>query len=166
MVSYQDALRYCRWRSEQEKLPPETYQLPTEAQWERAARGGYPDRLHPWGDVIRPDLCNTHEAGRGTGPCAWRWAIPTASGCLHMGDNVREWCLDCYSRLYYAQRTAPGPDPRGPAFSTTGALPGGARSEFPGSGRGARSLRGARPSRPPTQADDIGFRCVRLVSLR
>src|SRR5437763_1230335 len=64
MVTYDDCVSYCRWRAAQEKVSADTYRLPTEAQWERAARGGYPDRAYSWGDSIHVDLCNTLEVGR------------------------------------------------------------------------------------------------------
>jgi formylglycine-generating enzyme required for sulfatase activity len=161
-VSYQECLDYCRWRAEQEGVPPGTYTLPSEAQWERAARGGYPDRVYPWGDTIDTEKCNTLEAGRNR-------TLPVAEGfangfqLYHMGSNVREWCLDFYSETYYDRLEARGPDPRGPAATLVvrmrvvrGACYQDAAIEL--SRCAARNY-----AHPKSGTSDIGFRCVRMV---
>jgi serine/threonine-protein kinase len=80
-VSYVDALAYCRWAG---------MTLPTEWQWEKAARG--PDgRRFPWGDALpTPELANVQSAG--TQPVGSRPRVRTAYGCEDMVGNVSEWC--------------------------------------------------------------------------
>lgn len=165
MVSYQDALSYCRWRSQQEGVHLETYTLPTEAQWERAARGGFPDRVFPWGDVISRELCNTQEAGLGrTLPITD--AHPNGFFLYHIGSNVREWCWDYYSATYYAQKLLHWFEPRGPAFQLfeTLRVVRGASFLEPAESLGRCAARGRADHRG--KQTDIGFRCVRAVNVR
>jgi formylglycine-generating enzyme required for sulfatase activity/ribosomal protein L40E len=160
-VSFQDCLNYCRWRAEQEHAPPNTYLLPTEAQWERAARAGH-DWVYPWGDEPDPQRCNTLEAERGrTVPVDE--GTPNDFGLYHLGGNVREWCLDYYTEDYYAAAGSNTRDPGGPRpvkllnmMVVRGA---GFQDSLRESGRcAARSC-----SHPNSSADDIGFRCVRIA---
>jgi formylglycine-generating enzyme required for sulfatase activity len=158
-VSYDDCLRYCRWRSEKEGLPAGAYNLPTEAQWEAAARGGQTS-VYPWGDEITPDVCNTLEAGRGRTLPADQGAR-NGYGLVHIGGNVREWCRDYYLDGYYGSPEACGPDPAGPAH------PGllnvrvvrGASFQDKASDLGRCAARNY--SHAAMSANDIGFRCVR-----
>ncbi|MCE9563863.1 MAG: SUMF1/EgtB/PvdO family nonheme iron enzyme [Planctomycetes bacterium] len=165
MVSHQDALNYCRWRSTQEGVSPDAYTLPSEAQWERAARGGYPDRLYPWGDVIRPELCNSQETGRGrTLPV--NQSHPNGFLLFHMGSNIREWCWDYYSRIYYSQKLFPWVDPRGPGPQILDVfrVVRGASFLESAANFGRCAARGFADSRG--KQTDIGFRCVRAVTVR
>lgn len=84
-ISQTDALAYCRWLSEQTGRP---YSLPTEAQWEKAARGT-DGRLYPWGKVWQADYCN----GPSNGPTVVDAYSPGVSpyGCFDMVGNVWEW---------------------------------------------------------------------------
>ncbi len=110
-VSWHDAVRYCEW------LTPQTARacrLPTEAEWELAARGGIEQKDFPWGDVLPqslPDYSTRWQAG--PEPVA-RYA-PNAFGLYNMCDNVHEWCNDCYDPNYYA--ISPESNPRGPEQS-------------------------------------------------
>ena len=159
-VTYQEALSYCRWRARQEGVPTDTYTLPTEAQWERAARGGYPDRVYPWGNQIVPEACNCREIGlQRTVPVDE--GVPNGFGLFHMGSNVREWCLDYYSESYYQTREASGPDPKGPHPSmmvNMNVVRGASFQDLAEElGRcGARNY-----AHPKSASSDIGFRCVR-----
>jgi formylglycine-generating enzyme required for sulfatase activity len=161
-VTYEDCLRYCRWRDEQEQLPPGTYSLPTEAQWECAARGGQVGLTFPWGDELDPTLCNTRESEKGETVCV-NDGVPNGYGLFHMCSNVREWCLDWYDEYYYQSRAAAGPNPSGPR---------------PGRVINFRVIRGACFRDPglelarcsartfghsSSSSDDTGFRCVRRV---
>lgn len=82
-VAWHEALAYCRWLSETDGRP---YTLPTEAQWERAARGGVPGRF-PWGDAHpgtgRPDRPPRVTEGK-----------PNALGLYALSGVCHEWCLD------------------------------------------------------------------------
>lgn len=160
-VSHKDCLNFCRWRAEQEGVPPDTYSLPTEAQWERAARGGCPERLYPWGDEINSANCNTLE-------CGPRRAVPIDEGTpndfglFHMGSNVREWCLDYYSADYYASMDALGPNPVGPKrmMLVNMNVVRGASFQDRAAELGRCAARNY--AHPNSSSSDIGFRCVRV----
>lgn len=88
-VTWHDARAYCRWRSQEEGR---TYRLPTEAEWEKAARGG-DGRIFPWGDEWNPSRCNSSE-GRGdwtTTPVGMYPDGGSPHGCQDMAGNVWEW---------------------------------------------------------------------------
>jgi len=110
-VSWHEAVRYCDWlRSETGRR----YRLPTEAEWERAARAGLEQRNFPWGDdppQSLPDYVTRWQPG--PEPVA-RYA-PNAFGLYNMCDNVHEWCSDWYDANYYA--ASPESNPRGPGQS-------------------------------------------------
>jgi serine/threonine protein kinase/formylglycine-generating enzyme required for sulfatase activity len=92
-ISWNDALTFCRWRSARDGVP---YTLPTEDQWEKAARG-VDGRAFPWGDRFDATLCKMRlsRAGRPTPePIA---AFPTDRspyGVLDMAGSTRDWCVD------------------------------------------------------------------------
>jgi formylglycine-generating enzyme required for sulfatase activity len=159
-VTYYDCLEYCRWREQQEGVAKGTYSLPTEAQWERAARGGSPDRLYSWGNEIILEACNTSEAQRGRTVPVDEGA-PNGFGLFHIGSNVREWCLDRYSDMYYGTRDASGCDPAGPqsAMMVTMHVVRGASFQDPAMELGRCAARNY--AHPKNSSSDIGFRCVR-----
>ncbi|MFO7905452.1 MAG: SUMF1/EgtB/PvdO family nonheme iron enzyme [Planctomycetota bacterium] len=160
-VSHGDCLNYCRWRAEQEGLPPDTYSLPSEAQWERAARGASPERLYPWGDEIIPTHCNTLECDRRR-VMPIDAATPNDMGLFYMGSNVREWCLDYYAADYYGSTEAAGPDPRElrQTMLVTMNVVRGASFRDKAAELGRCAARNY--AHPNSSSSDIGFRCVRM----
>ena len=107
-VSWHEATRYCNWLSEQ---TGRDYRLPTEAEWELAARGGLEQKQFPWGDDSPQSLPDYAKRWlNGPEPVA-RYA-PNAFGLYDIGDNVHEWCSDWYDPNYYA--ISPERNPRGP----------------------------------------------------
>jgi formylglycine-generating enzyme required for sulfatase activity len=137
-VSWFDAVEYCRW------LGPR-FRLPTEAEWEFAARGGMEGLRYPWGDApqSRPDYDRPMPVARG---------VPNAFGLYDMCENVHEWCSDWYDANYYAQ--SPERNPRGPESGSR-------RSSRGGSWRHQIKISrcAARSSIPPEfRYADYGFR--------
>lgn len=164
-VSYDDCLAYCRWRAEQEGLPPGAYSLPTEAQWEFAARGGHDDWLYPWGNTLDVALHNTSESRRDrTVPV--QQGSPNDYGLFHMGSNVREWCRDWYFDGFYASREATGPDPTGPGKVQIVNFRVVRGASFRDAAQDFSRCSARHCAHPPSASDDIGFRCVRVAAPR
>jgi formylglycine-generating enzyme required for sulfatase activity len=117
-VSWFDCQAYCAWRS----ADGEPVRLPTEAEWERAARGGLDGARYPSGEVI-PDWIP--DGGRG--PLAGPWSVMLGEvngfGLMGIGANIHEWCADWYARDYYA--SSPERNPAGPPGGTRRASRGG-----------------------------------------
>jgi formylglycine-generating enzyme required for sulfatase activity len=84
-VSWDEALGYCHWLSQQ---TGRRYRLPTEAEWEKAARGVEDARPYPWGDAWDPARCNNESDD--TTPVD-RFGSQTPYGCFDMAGNVWEW---------------------------------------------------------------------------
>jgi formylglycine-generating enzyme required for sulfatase activity len=96
-VSWHDAVAYCRWLAEDTGKP---YRLPTEAEWEKAARG--PDgRIYPWGNQWDKNRCNTLGKGKGgTTPVGVYRDGVSPYGLLDMAGNVWEWCATRRQKTY------------------------------------------------------------------
>jgi len=111
LVRYNDALAYCRWLSEAIGRPT---RLPTEAEWEKAARGGAEGLRYPWGNDIDASRANflmdpSVKPPRGTRPAGTY--SPNAYGLCDMAGNVWEWVSDWYGHDSYSEGDAR--DPRG-----------------------------------------------------
>ena len=111
-ISYYDALAFCRWLSKREKR---TYRLPTEAEWEYAARGGLEKKDFPWGDDDPQGRASyTEPFGSSTTletTPAGKYP-PNGYGLYDMAGNVEQWTSDWYDENYYAH--SPLVDPKGP----------------------------------------------------
>jgi formylglycine-generating enzyme required for sulfatase activity len=118
-VSWLDAAAYCAWRSDQDSR---AVRLPTEAEWEFAARGKH-GALFPWGDVMPAWIPN---GGRGPLDAPWPVTLgePTDFGLLGIATNVHEWCADWHDAEYYSQ--SPERNPTGPEAGVRRASRGGA----------------------------------------
>ena len=105
-VNWFDAVAYCRWLSKEWGVHA---RLPSEAEWEFAARGGLEQALYPWGNQPR-----VYAPGRWReGPEPVGETEPNGYGLLDMCENVHEWCSDWYDPLYYdvsAEDNPQGPD--------------------------------------------------------
>jgi formylglycine-generating enzyme len=173
-IAYDDALAYAAWAGKR---------LPTEAEWEFAARGGLEGREFAWGDGFRPNGQfrantfqgrfpddNTAEDGyRATAPA--RAFAPNGYGLYGVAGNVWEWVSDWYRPDYYAELARRGPlsvDPRGPATGFDPEEPGVPKRVQKGGSflcsddYCARYRPGARgKGEPGSAANHIGFRLVR-----
>jgi len=149
-VSWFDATAYCAWLSER---TGKSYRLPTEAEWERAARGGLEGRRYTWGDEP-PQHQPRYSERWHTGPERVGQRPPNGFGLYDISENVHEWCADWYDEHYY--RDSPERNPQGAASGMR-------RSSRGGSWRHQIKITrvAARSSIPPQfQYSDYGFRCA------
>ena len=150
-VSWHEAASYCEWLS---AMTGKRYRLPSEAEWERAARGGEEGLLYPWGDAPPKTVPDYAKRWR-QGPESVGLYAPNAYGLYNLGDNVHEWCSDWYDDGYYAR--SPERNPQGPQSGTRKASRGGSWRHHIKVTRTA-----ARSSIPPEfQYADYGFRIAR-----
>ncbi len=152
-VSWNDAVVYCLWRSSEGDL----MHLPTEAEWEHAARGRREAESFPWGNRIPEWIPNG-----GKGPLESPWPVtlgpPNDFGLYGIAANIHEWCADWHSREFYARSVQ-----RNPVGPVTGVR----RASRGGSWRHALTIsRCAARSKldPSFRYADYGFRVVRRHS--
>jgi formylglycine-generating enzyme len=149
-VSWFEAASYCEWLSAATGL---RYRLPTEAEWERAARGGVEGKLFPWGDASAQSLPDYEKRWK-KGPERVAQYAPNAFGLYDICENVHEWCSDWYQADYYAASLQT--NPAGPDAGSRRASRGGSWRHHIKVTRCA-----ARSSIPPQfQYADYGFRVV------
>lgn len=149
-VSWFDATAYCDWLRTKTGNP---FRLPTEAEWERAARGGLEGKLYVWGDES-PELQPNYADLWSKGPERVGQRQPNGFGLFDISENVHEWCSDWYDPIYYA--ISPARNPRG-------AESGRRRASRGGSWRHQIKITrvAARSSIPPEfKYADYGFRCA------
>ena len=142
-VSWQDAVAYAEWVGAR---------LPSEAEWEKAARGT-DERPYPWGDrFVEGERCNANNMVGTTTPVDEFPDGRSPYGVWDMAGNVYEWCSDYYDEEYY--RNSPQSNPKGPAGGQERAVRGGTfadtRAALRTTHRGGQSESHAR--------DNVGFR--------
>ncbi|HEV2280530.1 MAG TPA: formylglycine-generating enzyme family protein [Acidobacteriaceae bacterium] len=159
-VSWADAAAFAAWSGQR---------LPTEAEWEYAARGGLVQKLYPWGDKLRPGgkhMCNIwqgefpdHDTGDDgyAGTCPVDAFPPNGFGLYSVTGNTWEWCADWFDADFH--RTADPHNPKGPPEGTARVMKGG--SFLCHKSYCNRYRVAARTSNTPdSSTSNIGFRCA------
>lgn len=151
-VSWSEASAYCEWLT---LNTGQTHRLPTEAEWEKAARGGLEGARYPWGNEKPEDVFPGVKLPMDRPPQVGS-APPNNFGLTDLSGCCHEWCHDWYAQDYYS--VSPTVNPRGPLSGTRRTARGGSwRHQYPWSSVAFRS------SLPPQlRYSDFSFRVVRL----
>jgi formylglycine-generating enzyme required for sulfatase activity len=151
-ITYADAEAYCNWLTEKIGTP---VRLPTEAEWEYAARGGRAGNKYPWGsgDPKTQARYNDNDPS-GLKTVAKEAFAPNGFGLYHMSGNVAEWVSDYYSNKHY--KSSPARNPTGLARSKERVVRGGSWK----TGKDQLEVAKRKKREPHKTDEDTGFRVV------
>lgn len=145
-ILYEEAQAFCEWTGSR---------LPTEAEWEKAARGT-DGRYYPWGDTWDPTRCNSISGGmHQPEPVGSYGSCLSPYGVLDMTGSMWEWCADRYADDYYSR--SPSHDPAGAETGHRYVMRGGAWMSQPNWLRTTYRFKAS----PTSRNSDHGFRCAR-----
>jgi serine/threonine protein kinase/formylglycine-generating enzyme required for sulfatase activity len=153
-ITWNDAVNYCKWLSDQEKA---TYRLPTEAEWEYACRAGTTTQYSFGDDVVLLDQYGWYQKNAGGASHSVGTKLPNGFGLFDMHGNLYEWCQDYFDEKWYVASTPN--DPHGPFAGSYRVLRGGHWSPSASNCRSASRNN----STPPLHSYAYGFRCVRML---
>ena len=172
-VTWNEAIAYCNWLSKKEKLQPaytkkgpnfvcnfkaNGYRLPTEAEWEFAAKGGASSKSFKYSGSNNLDDVAWHKnKSKGT-PHTIGTKLPNELGLYDMSGNVWEWCWDWYNKDFYKQEK--GENPRGPEMGDRRSVRGGSWDSQPNYVRPANRI----STEPNKTHEFYGFRVARTIT--
>ncbi|RBA28826.1 formylglycine-generating enzyme family protein [Flavobacterium tibetense] len=172
-ITWEEAIAYCNWLSKKEKLQPvyskqgpnyvcnfkaNGYRLPTEAEWEFAAKGGVKSKGYKFSGGNNANEVAWHKAISKNSPHTVGTKLPNELGLYDMSGNVWEWCWDWYNKDYY--KIEKGDNPKGPEMGERRTVRGGSWDSQVNYLRPANRI-----STPPNKTHEFyGFRVARTIT--
>jgi len=172
-VTWEEAVAYCNWLSKKEKLTPvytkkgpnyacnfkaNGYRLPTEAEWEYAAKGGKTSKKTKYSGGDEADKIAWHKSNSNGAPHTVGTKLPNELGIYDMSGNVWEWCWDWYNQDYYLIEA--GNNPKGPEMGERRSVRGGSWDSKTGYLRPANRI----STYPNKTHEFYGFRVARSIT--
>ena len=171
-ITWEEAIAYCNWLSKKEKLQPvyskqgpnyvcnfkaNGYRLPTEAEWEFAAKGGVKSKGYKFSGGNDANEVAWHKAISKNSPHTVGTKLPNELGLYDMSGNVWEWCWDWYNKDYY--KIEKGDNPKGPEMGERKCVRGGSWDSQVNYLRPANRI-----STPPNKTHEFyGFRVAKTI---
>ena len=172
-VTWNEAIAYCNWLSKKEKLQPvytkkgpnfvcnfkaNGYRLPTEAEWEFAAKGGASSKSFKYSGSNNLDDVAWHKGNSKGTPHTVGTKLPNELGVYDMSGNVWEWCWDWYNKDFY--KLEKGDNPKGPEMGERRSVRGGSWDSHPNYVRPANRI----STEPNKTHEFYGFRVARTIT--